>query len=109
MKKITVKIKNLQNRTLEIVPGGVSLLALFQQHRIDWMHACGGKGRCTTCKAIIREGQHNLPALTEAEQRMAQRGRLQETERLSCQLIPEADLVVEVPVVYQLPHIRYSD
>ncbi|MCB0504971.1 MAG: 2Fe-2S iron-sulfur cluster binding domain-containing protein, partial [Cyclobacteriaceae bacterium] len=28
------------------------ILAILQENYIDWMHACGGNGRCTTCRCV---------------------------------------------------------
>ncbi|MEM6829933.1 MAG: 2Fe-2S iron-sulfur cluster-binding protein, partial [Bacteroidota bacterium] len=33
----------------------------------DWMHACGGKGRCVTCKARILHGEEFLSQRTAVE------------------------------------------
>jgi len=42
------------------------LLFSLQANFVDWMHACGGKGRCTTCKMQIINGQENTSADTPA-------------------------------------------
>ena len=87
---------------------GKTLLNHFQAHRLDWMHACGGKGRCTTCKVIVLEGMEHLGLLTLAEQKYRQMGALKAQERLSCQAIPDGSVVVAVPEEYKLPHVRYE-
>ena len=75
----------------------------------DWMHACGGKGRCTSCRATVLEGHDVLSGLTGAEKRFADAGRLSENERLTCQAVLEAgDVVISVPAACQLPHINYT-
>jgi ferredoxin, 2Fe-2S len=73
------------------------------------MHACGGKGRCTTCKAEILAGHHNLSGLTSAEHRYRDKGLLREGERLACQMLVNGDLVIRVPEETHLPHLRYDD
>ena len=40
------------------------------------MHACGAKGRCTTCRLQVLAGQENLSPLTAAELRYRAAGRL---------------------------------
>ena len=47
MPKIT--ISNLGQKVVDfnIINGSpLSLLALLQENDLDWMHACGGNGRC---------------------------------------------------------------
>ncbi len=104
----TILIANWKNKTLSVNDPNVSLLRLFQNHRLDWMHACGGKGRCTTCKVIVLEGMENFSQVTPAENRYRAMGALQSNERLSCQVRVLGDVTVEVPEEYKLPHITYS-
>lgn len=103
-------IQNLQQRTLSIIPD-ISLLANLQQAHIDWMHACGGKGRCTTCKMqIIGQDEHTrLSGLSLYEERLRQQQRLASNERLACQsYLLAGTLYICVPRIYQLPHIHYD-
>lgn len=102
-------IENLFNRTLDASQPGKSLLKHFQDNDVDWMHACGGKGRCTTCKVVVRHGIGHLEPLTPAEQRYMSEGALQQGERLACQAIVNGDVIVVAPREYHLPHMRYSD
>ena len=106
MPKIIVKnMSNLQVKT----EGNTTILAALQHSQIDWMHACGAKGRCTTCKAIILKGMNNLNAPNLHEKRFSQLGRLQKNERLGCQAeLREGELEIEVPNSSKLPHINYS-
>lgn len=101
-------IENLSKRTLEVADLSKTLLEHFQAHRIDWMHACGGKGRCTTCKVIVTQGLENFEALTPAEARYRQQGALSNNERLSCQSRIAGDVSIIVPEESQFPHIEYS-
>lgn len=104
-----IVIQNLSKRTIEITDYSQSLLRHFQEHGIDWMYACGGKGRCTTCRLIIAEGEANVQPLTEAEQKYYRQGALLDQERLACQTRISGDVTVIVPKENQLPHMRYSD
>ncbi|MCS6820634.1 MAG: (2Fe-2S)-binding protein [Microscillaceae bacterium] len=106
----TIKIQNLANISIQVVENQ-TILACLQQHSIDWMQACGGKGRCTTCKMVILEGQTLLAPLTEAELRFIAQGKLKEQERLACQckIIQEGEVKVVVPKQYQLPHLTYTE
>jgi 2Fe-2S ferredoxin len=105
---VKIVIENWGQKELAGGTTGKSLLAHFQAHHLDWMHACGGKGRCTTCKVRVLEGMENLGTLTAAEQKYRHLGALQAHERLSCQAIPDGPVVVAVPEEYKLPHVRYE-
>ncbi len=85
-----------------------SILALLQAERVDWMHACGGKGRCTTCKFTIVSGAEYLSPVTHHELRYRQQGLLRDNERLACQVRTVDDLVIRVPEEGKLPHIKYN-
>lgn len=102
-------IENLFKRTLDASHPGKTLLKHFQENGIDWMHACGGKGRCTTCKVIVKNGAEHLGPSTPSEDKYFRDGGLQSGERLACQAILNGDVTVIAPVEYHLPHMRYSD
>lgn len=105
---IKITINNLSSKSIHCNSKTKSLLKILQENYIDWMHACGGKGRCTTCKAIIVDGMNNMTPKTVFEENYQRVGRLDNNERLSCQAIVEGNLVIEVPELYKLPHIDYS-
>ncbi|WP_162051535.1 2Fe-2S iron-sulfur cluster-binding protein [Pontibacter pamirensis] len=106
MLKLTVQ--NLAQLEVKVAPGQTLLQALQAQGN-DWMHACGGKGRCTTCRIIVLQGLEHFGPLTEAETRYRNRGRLQENERLTCQCTLESgDATGKVPEQTKLPHLLYS-
>ncbi len=106
-------IKNLQEKTL-LLSEKKTILQSLAENYIDWMQACGAKGRCTTCKMIIWQGAECLSPLSDAEQKFLQQGRLLANERLACQakptkLLENEKLVVSVPTLYKLPHLEYND
>lgn len=102
-------ILNLPQAHVE-VPAGQSLLAALQGAGFDWMHACGAKGRCTTCRLQITAGFVFLGPLTAAELRYRLTDRLQADERLTCQVrLPVGDVQGRVPSATQLPHLRYQE
>ena len=106
MPKLTVQ--NLAQLQVKIAPGQTLLKALQAQGH-DWMHACGGKGRCTTCRIIVLQGLEHFGPLTEAEIRYRKKGRLQENERLTCQsTLEKGDATGKVPEQTKLPHLTYS-
>jgi ferredoxin, 2Fe-2S len=61
-----IVIKNLEEKTIEVQDFSKTILQHVQGNGIDWMFACGGKGRCTTCKAIVLHGLENLEPKTAA-------------------------------------------
>jgi 2Fe-2S ferredoxin len=106
MPKLTVQ--NLAQLEVKIAPGQTLLEALQAQGH-DWMHACGGKGRCTTCRIIVLQGLEHFGPLTEAEVRYRSRARLKPNERLACQCTLESgDATGKVPEQTKLPHLSYS-
>lgn len=67
------------------VPAGATVLAAIHAAGHDWLHACGGRGRCTSCRAQVLAGAELLTDPTEPELRYRAAGRLRPTERLACQ------------------------
>lgn len=101
-------VQNLFGKQVFVAPGQKVLTAL-QTNNIDWMHACGAKGRCTTCRIIVLEGLAHLGQLSFNEQKYRRQGRLQENERLTCQCTLTGDAVGMVPSPTKFPHVSYSD
>ncbi len=104
-----ITIQNINNKSVGPLDTSKTVLKNFQENFIDWMHACGGKGRCTSCKMIVKEGAEHLSPLSGFEEKMRKAGRLQKNERLACQCSPKGDLLVQVPEENKLPHITYTD
>lgn len=101
-------IENLPGAVLE-VSAGTTLLAALHGAGFDWMHACGGRGRCTSCRVQVRAGGACLGPPTAAEVRYRTAGRLAPDERLACQArLPAGEGRGRVPVATQLPHQRYD-
>ncbi len=101
-------IENLPGAVLEVSTGS-TLLAALHGAGFDWMHACGGRGRCTTCRVQVRAGAECLAPLTAAENRYRAAGRLHPDERLACQArLPAGAVRGRVPEATQLPHQRYD-
>lgn len=106
---IQVTIDNLSGKTIYTNSKSKKLLDILQENYVDWMHACGAKGRCTTCTAIVLNGMENLGVVTPAEEKYREKGRLAGDQRLSCQTIVNGDITVKVPELYKLPHLTYSE
>jgi ferredoxin, 2Fe-2S len=105
---VRILIRNL-GKSLTVMDLSKTLLRHVQDHHVDWMHSCGGKGRCTTCKAVVVEGLQNLEADTPAELRYRQKGLLADNERLACQVRVLGECTVAVPEESKLPHMHYLD
>ena len=101
-------VQNMGGKSVNVNPGQTVLHEL-QAAGIDWMHACGGKGRCTSCRMIVTEGLQNICPLTEAELRFKNLGRLKDNERLTCQCTLSGNVAVRVPEKTKLPHLIYSE
>jgi 2Fe-2S ferredoxin len=101
-------VRNLANTSIPVDMPGKSLLKHIQAQFIDWMHACGDKGRCTTCRIQVLEGMENISPLSAAEIKFRNLGKLKESERLTCQCFIYGDVVAEVPLSCQLPHMTYT-
>ncbi len=86
----------------------LSILAIMQENNIDWMHACGGNGRCTSCKCDVIEGGENLAANTEVENSYMESSRLQANQRLACQAIPTGDVLISVPEKNKVSGVDYT-
>ena len=103
-----ITVQNLHDCQVEVAPGQTLLKAL-QAAGIDWMHACGGKGRCTTCRIVVQEGIEHFGPLTASEERYRSNGRLKTNERLTCQCtLVTGDAKGRVPRQTMLPHMKYS-
>ncbi|SFC29787.1 ferredoxin, 2Fe-2S [Flexibacter flexilis DSM 6793] len=109
-----VVIKNLKHKEFTFENSQHTILQGLQAAGQDFMFACGGKGRCTTCRVRVLEGAELLSELTAAEYKFATQGRLQPDERLTCQaqIITNhttQHLVLYVPKPCQLPHLEYNE
>ena len=77
--------------TFDVPEGKRLVLALVQDAKIDQLHACGGRARCTTCRVEFVSGEPS--AMTKAE-RAALDGRGLTGVRLSCQILCDQDMTV---------------
>ncbi|WP_299822532.1 2Fe-2S iron-sulfur cluster-binding protein [uncultured Pontibacter sp.] len=101
-------VQNLSNLKVK-VEEGQTLLKALQAAGMDWMHACGGKGRCTTCRIIVAQGLEHFGPLTESEMRYRSNSRLKDNERLTCQCtLATGNATGKVPEQTKLPHMSYS-
>jgi ferredoxin len=75
----------------EVSQGKRLVLALIDEGGVDQLHACGGNGRCTTCRVEFVAGEPE--SMTVAEKTvLAARGLT--GVRLSCQILCDHDMTV---------------
>lgn len=77
---------------------GFSVLEASRIGGVPHQSACGGRGRCSTCRIRIVEGLEALPPPSAQEQATLRRIKAGPDIRLACQLRPTHDLSV-VPVL----------
>lgn len=79
--------------TFEVESGKRLVLALVEDAKIDQLHACGGRARCTTCRVEFVSGEPS--AMTVAEKTaIANKGLTGTGLRLSCQILVDHDMAV---------------
>ena len=102
-------VLNLGHLRVNVAPAQTVLNAL-QTNGIDWMHACGAKGRCTTCRMIVVSGMEHISPESQPELKYREAGRLKPNERLTCQCtLISGEVTIRVPKQTQLPHVKYAE
>lgn len=76
------------------VSKGVNLLEASNLNGIPHASVCGGRGRCSTCRVRIVEGEDSLPEASEAERKVLERVGAPPRVRLACQAVPTADVSI---------------
>jgi adenylate cyclase len=82
-----------EGRTARAAPG-LSVLDISRLNGIPHASVCGGRGRCSTCRVIVREGAEHLDPPNEDEIRVLTRVGAPEGVRLACQIRPTHNLTV---------------
>ena len=80
------------------LPGSLLDIALAAGIEID--HACGGVCACSTCHAVVREGEESLSEMSDAEEdQLSFAPGLTPSSRLSCQAVANGkeNVVVWIP------------
>ncbi|MGL1885275.1 MAG: (2Fe-2S)-binding protein [Reichenbachiella sp.] len=104
-----IVVQNLFNKEIFIEDEGKNVLEAIHQFGIDWMHACGAKGRCTTCKAVVLQDEGNFSELSLVEIKFRSQGKLKDNERLMCQCRVIGDVMIKVADENKFMHMDYSD
>jgi len=98
-----VIIQNLHSKTIDCPSKTEKLLDILLTET-DWMHACGKKGRCTTCAVTVVGQETGLSEKSEAETRFTNLGKLKDGHRLACQVTVSGDVTIKTPNETKLPH-----
>lgn len=97
--KKTARVKFLvaDNTEMEVLTeGSKTLLELALDSDLMLLHSCGGMGTCGTCRCFVLSETASLAAPNEIESELRVDRGFAENERLSCQLTPKQELVVDV-------------
>lgn len=78
------------------VPVGTSVLEASRMHQIPHPSACGGRGRCSTCRVHVLSGANDLPEPFGVEGRLLDRIGASANVRLACQIRPTQDLGLRI-------------
>ena len=81
------------NKIFEVEPGE-TILETASRNGIPHVNACGGEGKCTTCRLLILEGIENCSPETEKELSLKNKAHTTEEFRLACQTTINGDIVV---------------
>ena len=80
------------NKTFE-AQEGETILDTAARNGIPHVNACGGEGKCTTCRLLILEGIDKCSAETEQELALRNKAHTTEEFRLACQTSITGDIV----------------
>ena len=80
------------NKTFE-VQEGETILDTAARNGIPHVNACGGEGKCTTCRLLILEGIDKCSPETEQELALRNKAHTTEEFRLACQTSITGDIV----------------
>jgi adenylate cyclase len=75
-------------------PPGMTILEASNLGKVPHASVCGGRGRCSTCRVRIVEGESDLEPPSEQEQIVLKRVGAVEGTRLACQVKPAFDVSV---------------
>ncbi|WP_210515949.1 adenylate/guanylate cyclase domain-containing protein [Hymenobacter terricola] len=89
------------NRDVPIGPEETILTATLRQH-IPHVHACGGKGQCSTCRVQVLAGLEYCSPRNPCEQALADRIHLPPAVRLACQTTTTHNLRIRRPILDNL-------
>ena len=81
------------NKVLNAEVGDL-ILDITLENNINHAHACGGEGKCTTCRVLVLEGVEHCSEPTEKEQIIKEKIHSTEEFRLACQTRIRGDMTI---------------
>ena len=84
-----------EDKAMPVADPTMTILDVSIAHKIAHVRACGGHGRCTTCRVRICDGIQNVSARTPHEIEVADALRWDGFTRLACQTRVSGDVTVE--------------
>jgi class 3 adenylate cyclase/hemoglobin-like flavoprotein len=84
-----------EDKAVRVADTAMTILDVSIAHKIAHVRACGGHGRCTTCRVRICEGVQNVSARTPRELELADALHWDGCTRLACQTRISGDVTVE--------------
>ena len=88
------KIDFLPDNKVFQVESGESILQTAARNGIPHVNACGGEGKCTTCRLLILDGIENCSPETEKEISLKAKAHTTDEFRLACQTTITGDVTV---------------
>jgi class 3 adenylate cyclase/nitrite reductase/ring-hydroxylating ferredoxin subunit len=73
---------------------GKSILNVSISNNVNHLHACGGLGKCSTCRVQITEGLDNCAPRSDKEQNIAEKLEFPDDIRLACQTTLNGDVAI---------------
>jgi class 3 adenylate cyclase/hemoglobin-like flavoprotein len=84
-----------EDKAMPVADPGMTILDVSIAHKIAHVRACGGHGRCTTCRVRICDGIQNVTARTARELEVADALGWDRFTRLACQTRLTGDVTLE--------------
>ncbi len=84
-----------EDKAMPVADPAMTILDVSIAHKIPHVRACGGHGRCTTCRVRICDGIQNVSARTPREAEVADALRWDGFTRLACQTRVSGDVSLE--------------
>lgn len=99
--KFTFEDKSIEDKVVENIEKGLTLLEVTEDHDIHLNHNCGGVCACSTCHIYVHDGMDSLEEISDKEEDFIDRAINPRLEsRLACQCVvleDDVDIEVEIP------------
>lgn len=86
------EIHFLEDKIVKEEDLSLSILQIALKNEIPHVHACGGNGRCSTCRVIILSNPGNVEPRNQVESKLATIKGLEANIRLACQTRVKGDV-----------------